>query len=201
MFVSFGNSLHLHRFLFGCLFPMRQRILSGQLFAPLWVAFYLRQLAAPDKPQKVYQVPGRCVILNGPELDKVCKTSLRALFAMSLPHRIVSKERRAWVRLASHTVVFDRDPEYARYSRDPGGDIIRILYLWLADAERGATIRHYLGSGRRYGRGGWVSYRELARLFRRTSIAARLVGESGPVLRHRLSRHLRRHFTPRPPQS
>ena len=43
MFVSFCSSLHLHAFRFGCLFAVRQRIPSWQLFDLLWVSFILRQ--------------------------------------------------------------------------------------------------------------------------------------------------------------
>ena len=82
------------------------------------------------------------------------------------------------MRLASHTVVFDRDPDFARYSKDPSGSVIRIVHLWLAEAGQGRpTIRHYLGSVRRCDCGGWVSRCELARLFRRATVAARLAGD------------------------
>jgi hypothetical protein len=115
------------------------------------------------------------------------------------PHQIISHERRAWMRLASHTVVFDRDPDFARYSKDPSGSVIRIVHLWLADTGEGLpTIRHYLGSVRRCECGGWVSHWELARLFRRATVAARLAGESGLGLRHKLSRFLREYFTAKP---
>ena len=103
------------------------------------------------------------------------------------------------MRLATHTVVFDRDPDFARYSKDPSGAVIRIVHLWLAGAGQGPpTIRHYLGSVRRCDCGGWVSRHELARLFRRATVAARLGGESGLGLRHRLSRYLREYFTAKP---
>jgi hypothetical protein len=111
------------------------------------------------------------------------------------PHRIISNERRVWMRLASHTAVFDRDPDFAHLSKDPSGSLIRIVHLWLADAGQGLpAIRHYLGSIRRCDCGGWVSRHELARLFHRATVAAHLVGESGLGLRHRLSRYLREYF-------
>jgi hypothetical protein len=101
------------------------------------------------------------------------------------PHRIISNERRAWMRLATHTVVFDREPDFARYSKDPSGSVIRIVHLRLAEAGQGLpTIRHYLGSVRRCDCSGWVSRCELARLFHRATVAAYLVGESGLGLRH-----------------
>jgi hypothetical protein len=110
-------------------------------------------------------------------------------------HRIISVERLAWMRLASHTVVFDRDPDFARFSKDPSGSVIRIVHLWLAAAGQGLpTIRHYLGSVRRCDCGGWISRWELARLFRRATFAAHLAGESGLSLRHSLSRYLREYF-------
>lgn len=112
------------------------------------------------------------------------------------PHRIISNERRVWMRLASHTVVFDRNPDFARFSKDASGSVIRIVHLWLAAAgQHLPTIRHYLGSVRRCDCGGWVSRWELARLFRRATVAAHLAGESGPGLRHSLSRYLREYFT------
>ena len=115
------------------------------------------------------------------------------------PHRIISNERLAWMRLATHTVVFDRDPDFARYSKDPSGSLMRIVHLWLAEAGQGLpTICHYLGSVRCCDCGGWPSRCELARLFRRATAAAHLVGESGLGLRHSLSRYLREYFTAKP---
>jgi hypothetical protein len=111
-------------------------------------------------------------------------------------HRFISNERLAWMRLASHTVVFDRDPEFARFSTDPSGSVMHIVHLWLAAAGQGLpSIRHYLGSVRRCDCGRWASRWELARLFRRATVAARLTGESGPGLRRSLSRYLRAYFT------
>ena len=99
------------------------------------------------------------------------------------------------MRLSTHTVVFDRDPDFARYSKDPGGSVIRILHLWLAEAgEALPAIRYYLGSVRRCDCGRWVSRWELARLFRRATVAAHLAGESGLGLRRSLSRYLRKYF-------
>ncbi len=112
-----------------------------------------------------------------------------------LPGQIISRERRVWMRLCTHTAVFDKDPEFARCSEDLGGSVIRIVHLWLVGAGEGLpTIRHYLGSVRRWNCGGWVSRCELARLFRRATAAARLMGESGLHLRHDLTRYLRKYF-------
>lgn len=114
-------------------------------------------------------------------------------------HQIISHERRAWMRLASHTVIFDRDADFARYSKDPGGSVIRIVHLWLAEAGEGLPIiRYYLGSVRRFDRGGWLSHQEVARLFRRATAAAHLAGESGLCLRHNLSNYLREYFSTAP---
>ena len=122
--------------------------------------------------------------------------ALRTRDMTFLPHRIISEERRVWMRLSTHTVVFDRDPDFARYSKDPSGSVIHIVHLWLADVgEAPPTIRYYLGSVRRSDCGGWVSRRELARLFRRATVAAHLAGENALGLRHGLTRYLREYFT------
>jgi len=113
----------------------------------------------------------------------------------SMAHVIISNERSAWMRLVSHTVVFDRDPDFPRYSKDPSGSVVRILHLWWADPPLDSpTIRHYLGSVRRCDCGGWVSRLELARLFRRATAAATLLGENARGLRHSLSKYLREYF-------
>jgi hypothetical protein len=99
------------------------------------------------------------------------------------------------MRLSTHTVIFDRDPEFARYSNDLSGSVIRIVHFWSAESGQGLTsIRHYLGSIRCWRGGGWVSRVELARLFRRATRVAHLDGESGRGLRHSLSRYLRQYF-------
>jgi hypothetical protein len=111
------------------------------------------------------------------------------------PHRIISKEKRVWMRLATHTAVFERDPDFARCSKDPSGSVIRIVHLWLAEAGQGVPVLcHYLGSVRRCDCGGWVSRYEVARLFRRATVAAHLMGERGLRLRHSLSGYLREYF-------
>jgi DNA-binding beta-propeller fold protein YncE len=50
LFVSFGHSLHVHPFGFGCLFPVRQRMLVQPFFDPPLVSFILRQLAWAASP-------------------------------------------------------------------------------------------------------------------------------------------------------
>ena len=120
----------------------------------------------------------------------------RLFRANKMAHVIISNERRAWMRLASHTVVFDREPDFLRFSEDPSGSVIRILHLWLAEPPLDfPTIRHYLGSVRRCDCGGWVSRREVVQLFRRATAAAVLARENGRHLRHILSRYLRKYFS------
>ena len=33
------------------------------------------------------------------------------------------EQRRAWVRTNTHTVVYDSDPDYMRFARDPSGKV------------------------------------------------------------------------------
>jgi hypothetical protein len=116
-----------------------------------------------------------------------------------LTHQIISKERRAWVRRSTHTVIFDSDPDFVRYSNDLSGSVMRILHFWLAEAGPDPPpIRHYLGSVRRWQSGAWASRSELVRLFRRATLAARLEGQSEPELRCNLSRYLRQYFAAEP---
>ena len=113
-----------------------------------------------------------------------------------MPRNIfVTEEKRVWMRLGDHAAVFDSDPAYARLARNAGGSIVRILRIWVADSEREAPrIHHYLGSVRRCMPRGWMSHRELVRLFRQATVTARLTGESGGKFRHRLSIFLRDYF-------
>jgi hypothetical protein len=120
----------------------------------------------------------------------------RLFRANDMAHVIISNERRAWMRLASHTVVFDREHDFLRFSEDPSGSVIRILHLWLAEPPLDVpTIRHYLGSVRRCDSGGWVSRRQVVQLFRCATAAAVLAGENSRRLRHALSRYLRKYFS------
>ncbi len=112
-------------------------------------------------------------------------------------HVIISHERQVWMRLATHTAIFDRDPDFLRYCQDPSGSVLRILHLWLAEPRTGSPrIRHYLGSVRRCACGGWFSHRELVHLFRRATAAAVRAGEQGGCLRRALSSYLREYFKP-----
>lgn len=107
----------------------------------------------------------------------------------------VTYERRAWMRLRDHIVVFDREPDFERFSRDTSGSVLRILRIWVAAPTSGSPVtRQYMGSVRRFERGGWMSRRELLRLFRRARITARRVGENANTFCARLSEFLRDNF-------
>ena len=107
----------------------------------------------------------------------------------------VTDERRAWMRLSSHVVVFDRDPAFSRFLTDPTGSVMRIVRIWVACPDSGSVgIRHYVGSIRWCDCGGWMSHRELVRLFRRATLAARHLGERTDTFRSRLSAFLREYF-------
>ena len=107
----------------------------------------------------------------------------------------VTEEKRSWMRLRSHTVVFERDPDFDRFRDDPSGSILSVLRIWVTDSASDAPcLRHYLGSVRHCECGGWMSRRELYRLFRRATTTARSVGERGSLFRARLSKVLRKRF-------
>ena len=95
------------------------------------------------------------------------------------------EERRAWVRTQTHTVIWDRDPSYARFatgSSGRGGRIARLVRVWLRDSD--GTDRAYLGSVCLCGE--VFSGRDLRRVFRRVADHARRVGEPARTLRRRL---------------
>jgi hypothetical protein len=106
----------------------------------------------------------------------------------------VSDQRRVWMRLRDHTVVFERDPDFPRFVADPSGSVLRIARVWVAGAESGSPLRYYVGSVRRCECGGWTSRRELIRLFRRATATAGHLGESAHSFRARLSGYLRETF-------
>ena len=107
----------------------------------------------------------------------------------------VAEERRAWMRLRDHVVVFERDPDFARFLLDPSGSVLRILRIWVTGpgSESPANL-HYVGSIRRCQCGGWMSHRELLRLFRRARFSAHKVGVRADTFRVRLSGFLRDYF-------
>lgn len=99
------------------------------------------------------------------------------------------------MRLRTHTVVFERDPDFTRFLEDPSGSVMRIVRIWVEHTEsESLKIRHYVGSVRRCECGGWMSHRELLRLFRRATVTARHLGESAQTFRVRLRRFLREYF-------
>ena len=102
------------------------------------------------------------------------------------------EERRAWLRSRTHTIVFDRDPEFERFVRNPNGQIKRMLRIWLAE-HRGTRpyLRAYLGTVTFCATG--PSGRDLRRLFRFASKAAAEAGQPAGPLRQRLSALLRRY--------
>ncbi|MBN2594965.1 MAG: hypothetical protein JXA81_15775, partial [Sedimentisphaerales bacterium] len=103
------------------------------------------------------------------------------------------EQRRAWVRTSTHTIVYDHDPDNPRFARDPNGKITRMLRIWLAEHKsEKPLLRAYLGT---------VtfcfirpSYRDMYRLFRFATAAAKTAGESAKALRHDLADLLRTYF-------
>jgi hypothetical protein len=103
------------------------------------------------------------------------------------------EERRAWIRTQSHTVVFDRDPEYARFVQDPRGIIRRIVRVWVAEPAQGfAHKRAYLGALLLWANRTSIS--EVNRMFRKASACASSSGESPKELRRQLMGTLREHI-------
>jgi len=103
------------------------------------------------------------------------------------------EQRSAWLRTGTHTIVYDRDPDYPRFVKDPSGSVKHMLRIWLA--ERGAEkplLRAYLGT---------VTFcfmrpsvKDLHRLFHLTTAAAKAAGQSARVLRHDLADLLRKYI-------
>jgi hypothetical protein len=103
------------------------------------------------------------------------------------------EERRAWIRTSTHTVVFDRDPDFPRFAPDPGGSVKRMLRIWLAEpGEKRPHLRAYLGTVTFCFMG--PSFRELCRLFHLTSKAAKAAGQSARTLRSDLAGMLRKYI-------
>ena len=55
------------------------------------------------------------------------------------------EERRAWVRTSTHTVIFDRDPDYDYFAANPSGVVTRLVRIWTRDRS-GAAPSAYLGA-------------------------------------------------------
>ena len=113
-----------------------------------------------------------------------------------MSHNIfVADEKRAWMRLRDHVVIFERDPDFLRFLANPSGSVLRVVRIWVASEDSDPPrIRRYLGSIRRCECGGWMSHRELVRLFRRATVAAADIGERAAIFRASLSAFLREYF-------
>jgi len=103
------------------------------------------------------------------------------------------EQRKAWVRTGTHTVVYDRDPDFPRFARDPTGTVKRLIRIWLAESRDGRDYPvAYLGA---------VtfclvrpSYRDLLRLFRQASRSAETAGRSARMLRNDLADLVRKYM-------
>lgn len=115
---------------------------------------------------------------------------------MAIPKTIfITDEKRAWMRLRSHTVVFERDPEFSRYLEDESGSVLSMLRIWVSGSgQEPRAISHYLGSVRYCECGGWMSRLELYRLFRQATTVAGQIGERAATFRTKLSELLRHRF-------
>jgi hypothetical protein len=103
------------------------------------------------------------------------------------------EQRSAWIRTSTHTVVYDRDPDYPRFACDPGGSVKRMLRIWLAEPGGGRLyLRAYLGTVTFCFAG--PSFRDLCRLFHLTSKAAKAAGQSAKTLRNDLAALLRKYI-------
>ena len=103
------------------------------------------------------------------------------------------EERRAWVRTSTHTVVYDRDPDYPRFEKNPDGTVKRMLRIWLAEPKEGGPYPlAYLGTVM-FCFGG-PSFGDLCRLFHLTSRASKAAGQPAKVLRAKLAALLRKYI-------
>lgn len=74
------------------------------------------------------------------------------------------EERRAWVRTSTHTVIMDRDPDFARFATNPTGFVARLIRVWQSDTSGEARCA-YIGA-MCLGPGGYRR-EDLTRVFRR----------------------------------
>lgn len=103
------------------------------------------------------------------------------------------EQRRAWVRRHKRIIVYDSDPDYARFAQDPNGTIKLMLRIWLAESKGDMPyLRAYLGTVTFCFIG--PSPRDIVRLFHFASKAAQDAGESARLLRHDLACLLRKHI-------
>jgi hypothetical protein len=103
------------------------------------------------------------------------------------------EQRRAWIRRHKRIIVYDHDPDYARFAKDQSGTIKLMLRIWLAESRGDLPYLHsYLGTITFCFIG--PSPQDIIRLFRFTSKAAKDSGASAKELRHGLSVLLRKHI-------
>ena len=103
------------------------------------------------------------------------------------------EERQAWVRSLTHTVIFDRDPDFARFAQNPKGDIRRIIRVWVAEPKDAHPYKQaYLGAALFFA--SRFSFSELCLIFRRASVYAAHSGEPARILRHQLADSLRKYI-------
>ena len=103
------------------------------------------------------------------------------------------EQRRAWIRTQTHTVVYDHDPDFPRFSCDRSGTVKRMVRIWLAGPGREQPcLQAYIGTVTFCFAG--PCFRELCRLFHLTTRAAKAAGQSARLLRRDLSTLLRRYI-------
>jgi hypothetical protein len=101
------------------------------------------------------------------------------------------EQRRAWVRRRKCIIIYDRDPDYARFAKDPSGTIKLMLRIWLAESRGGQPyLCAYLGTVIFCFVG--PSQRDVRCLSRFTLRAAKGAGELARILRHDLTGLLRK---------
>lgn len=100
------------------------------------------------------------------------------------------KERLAWVRTSTHTVINDHDPDFDAFREDPTGQIYRNFRIWIADSKDDmSTCKIYVGSVV-LGSDGFTHH-ELMRVFRRVASYAEATKQSKFCLRRRMIHLLR----------
>ncbi len=99
------------------------------------------------------------------------------------------EQRRWWVRTSTHTVVGERDPDFARFAADPSGEVHRYVRIWLAEWDLPLPrLRAYVGGLRVTRRG--LRRADLRRVCRNVTRA--LGAERGRVFHDRLLRMIPR---------
>ena len=103
------------------------------------------------------------------------------------------EQRRAWVRRHKRIIIYDRDPDYARFAKDPSGTTKLMLRIWLAQHKGDQSYLYaYLGTVTFCFIG--PSPRDILRLFRFASKAAMEAKQSPRALRHDLAALLRKYI-------